>query len=199
MTRTTAYLGLGSNLGDRAATLASALAAVAARPEIELEATSTIVETEPLLAPGAPAAPAAAPAGRYLNAAARVTTTLDARRLLAACLAIEADHGRVRSPAARWAPRTLDIDLLLFGDSVIDEPGLVVPHPQLHTRSFVLVPLAEIAPRLVHPVLGRSIECLRDSGAADDTTRHPHPPSPDSDGRMRPGHALDAGGGRAGR
>ena len=95
------------------------------------------------------------------NAAARLRTVLDPRRLLEVCLAIEADHGRDRRREERGGPRRLDLDLLLYDDRIIDEPGLTVPHPRLHERSFVLGPLAEIAESVIHPVLGVSIECLR--------------------------------------
>ena len=99
---------------------------------------------------------------RFLNAAAALRTVLSARRLLATLHGIEAAHGRDRSREQRWGPRRLDLDLLLYGDLVIAEQGLTVPHPRLHERSFVLHPLAIIAPRVIHPILGVSIECLRD-------------------------------------
>lgn len=152
MSRSKAYVGLGTNLGDRRRNLESALAALASTSGIEVAATSTIIETVPVGPSGQ---------GLYLNAAARLRTALDPRRLLEVCLAIEADHGRDRRREERGGPRRLDLDLLLYDDRIIDEPGLTVPHPRLHERSFVLGPLAEIAESVIHPVLGVSIECLR--------------------------------------
>jgi 2-amino-4-hydroxy-6-hydroxymethyldihydropteridine diphosphokinase len=108
------------------------------------------------------------PQGPYLNGAAELVTSLGARALLDRLLAIEAAAGRRRG-ALRNAARPLDLDLLLFGGQRIDEPGLRVPHPRLHERAFVLEPLCEIAARLVHPVLGETIEqlarCVRDPAA----------------------------------
>jgi 2-amino-4-hydroxy-6-hydroxymethyldihydropteridine diphosphokinase len=103
----------------------------------------------------------------YLNAAAILRCRLEPRALLDEMLAIEASHGRDRRREERWGPRRLDLDLLLYEDLVLDEPGLTVPHPRLHERSFALGPLAQIAAQTVHPVLGLTIEQLRDrlSGA----------------------------------
>jgi 2-amino-4-hydroxy-6-hydroxymethyldihydropteridine diphosphokinase len=140
------FVALGSNLGDREAALRAALGRLAATPGVVLVAVSRLWETEPV----GPPQPA------YLNAAAALDTTLSARELLARLLAIEREAGRTRG-AERNAPRTLDLDLLLFGDESIDEPGLVVPHPRLAQRAFVLEPLAEIAAELRHPALGASI------------------------------------------
>jgi 2-amino-4-hydroxy-6-hydroxymethyldihydropteridine diphosphokinase len=134
---TEAYLGLGSNLGDRAATLRAAIAALEASPGIRVTRISSLYETPPW---------GPVPQGPYLNACIGVETTLSPRQLLDLGLAIERDHGRER--AVRWGPRTLDIDLLLFGDTSLDEDGLIVPHPRMAERAFVLVPLAEIAPEL---------------------------------------------------
>jgi 2-amino-4-hydroxy-6-hydroxymethyldihydropteridine diphosphokinase len=95
--------------------------------------------------------------GRYLNAAVLLSTTMPARDLLDALLDIERNAGRDRSGGERWSARTLDLDLLLFGDATIDEPGLVVPHPRMHERLFVLAPLAEIAPHLPVPGLNANV------------------------------------------
>lgn len=147
-----ACIALGSNLpspaGDRSATLASAVRAVAALPRTALRAHASPIETEPV-----------GPAGQgpYLNAAVSVMTTMSTRELLEALLDIERAHGRVR--AERWGPRTLDCDLILFGDSIIDEPGLTVPHPEMAARRFVLEPLASIEPELIVPGDGR---CIRE-------------------------------------
>lgn len=137
-------MSLGSNLGDRAATLRQALAALAATEGVEIVAVSSFYETDPVGPP---------PQGPYLNAAARLLTTLSPRPLLERLLAIEGEAGRVRGGERNLA-RTLDLDLLLFGALCVDEPGLCVPHPRLHERPFVLEPLAEIAGDTVHPVLG---------------------------------------------
>jgi len=133
-----ACVGLGGNIGDVAAALRAALAALDALPGTRLLRASRFYRTP---AWGVEAQP------DFINAAAVVETTLAPRVLLEALLAIERDHGRERAAdGSRWGPRTLDLDLLLHGDAVIDEPGLVLPHPQLHARAFVLVPLAEVAP-----------------------------------------------------
>jgi len=145
-----AYVAFGSNLGDRAAQIAGALAALRAHPEIRVEAVSALYETAPVGPP---------PQGPYLNAAARLRTRLSPRALLAELLAIERAAGRVRD-GARWAARSLDLDLLLYGTLSLDEPGLCVPHPRLHERAFVLEPLCELAPALVHPRLGVRIDEL---------------------------------------
>ena len=137
------FVSLGSNLGDRDAHLRGALAALAATPGIEVLAVSSWYETDPV-GPGLQ--------GAYLNAAASLRTTLAPGALLQRLLAIEASAGRVRGPE-RNAPRTLDLDLLLYAERRIDEPGLCVPHPRLHERAFVLEPLAELAAERVHPVL----------------------------------------------
>lgn len=143
-----AAIALGSNLGDRAATLGAAIAELSAHPEVRLLAVSPVFETEPVGPPGQ---------GAYLNAAVLVETTRSPRELLELLLSIERSLGRVRTPGERWGPRTIDLDLLSFGDRVIDEPGLTLPHPRLHERRFVLEPLAAIAPDLVIPGLGRTV------------------------------------------
>lgn len=139
-----AFVGLGANLGDREQTLGAAVDALAAEPGIEVVAVSTLRETEPVGVGDQP---------RFLNGAAELETTLTARELLDRLLGIEQRFGRVRSPGEH-CPRTLDLDLLLYADEVIDEPGLAVPHPRLHERRFVLEPLAELAPSLLVPGRG---------------------------------------------
>ena len=131
---TRAYVGLGANLGDREATIHAALAALAEEDGIEVVAVSTLRETEPV---------GVGPQPLFLNGAAELETTLTPRELLDRLLTTEQRFGRVRVPGEH-GPRTLDLDLLLYGDEQIDEPGLTVPHPRLHERAFVLEPLAEI-------------------------------------------------------
>ena len=131
---TIVYIGLGSNLGDREATIRAALAALAEQEGIEVVAVSTLRETEPV---------GVGPQPLFLNGAAELETTLSARELLGRLLAAEQRFGRVRTPGEH-GPRTLDLDLLLYGDEEIDEPGLTVPHPRLHERAFVVEPLAEL-------------------------------------------------------
>ena len=133
-----AFLGLGSNLGDREALLRAAVQALAAIDGVTVTACSPIFETPPW-------GPVAQ--GPYLNACIAVDCALPPRALLELGLAIERRHGRER--AVRWGPRTLDIDLLAYGMAAIDEPGLVVPHPRMAERAFVLVPLSRIAPNLL--------------------------------------------------
>jgi 2-amino-4-hydroxy-6-hydroxymethyldihydropteridine diphosphokinase len=135
---TLAVVGIGSNLGDREALIRRAAELIGATR------TSTIIETEPWGDPDQP---------RFLNAVAEVETTLPARSLLAHLLDVERRLGRERV-GRRWGPRTIDLDLLLYGDERIDEPGLVVPHPRLHERAFVLEPLAELDPTREIPGLG---------------------------------------------
>jgi 2-amino-4-hydroxy-6-hydroxymethyldihydropteridine diphosphokinase len=147
-------LGLGSNLGDREAAIAGALDGLRTRG-FHASLSSSLYLTEPVGGP---------PQGPFLNAVAAGDTPLRPEELLAACLAVELELGRVR--AEPNGPRTIDIDILFFGALVRDGPPPVVPHPRLHERRFVLEPLAEILPELVHPRSGRSVaELLR--GCAD--------------------------------
>jgi 2-amino-4-hydroxy-6-hydroxymethyldihydropteridine diphosphokinase len=155
----TAYLGLGGNLGDRLAALRAAVRALAEAPEIAVEARSRVFETD---------AVADEPQPPYLNAALRIRTTLAPRALLDTCLGIERALGRRRAPGAVKAPRTIDLDVLLVDAVVLDEPGLRLPHPGLLARAFVRVPLAEVAaPGLRHPVSGEAL----DRAAADPSVR----------------------------
>ena len=149
----TACIAFGSNLGDRAGAIHGAVAAIDALPDTEVLARSPLMETAPV-GPGVQ--------GAYLNAAALLRTTLPARDLLAHLHAIERAHGRRREAEERWGPRTLDLDLLLYGDEVVEEAGLRVPHPRMHERSFVLDPLCLVAPETMHPVLGRTVRQLRE-------------------------------------
>jgi 2-amino-4-hydroxy-6-hydroxymethyldihydropteridine diphosphokinase len=146
-----AYVALGSNLGDRRAHIEDALAAISKLPLTRLVARSDLFETAPV---------SDIPQGPYLNAAAAVDTFLAPRDLLDALLAIEHSHARDRSARERWGPRTLDLDLLTYGDTRMHIPGLTLPHPRLHERGFVLEPLVQIAPELVVPGLGRSVREL---------------------------------------
>lgn len=130
---TPSYLGLGANLGDRLANLQRAVDELAAKPGIRVVRSSRVYETEPVGGPEQP---------EYLNAVVEVETDLDPHALLAACLAVEGAMGRVRTE--RWGPRPIDVDVLTYGTETIDEPDLTVPHPRMHERGFVLVPLAEL-------------------------------------------------------
>ena len=147
-----AYVALGSNLGDREAHLASAVAALRRSRGVRSVELSPVYETEPVGPP---------PQGRYLNAVARLLTALGPRALLLRLLEIEREAGRERGPV-RDRPRTLDLDLLLYGTCTVALPDLEVPHPRLHERAFVLAPLRDLAPDLVHPVLGETVRALAD-------------------------------------
>jgi 2-amino-4-hydroxy-6-hydroxymethyldihydropteridine diphosphokinase len=144
-----AAISFGSNLGDRATTLASAL--VSLRRLGRVVAVSSFLETDPVGYLDQP---------RFLNGAVVLETDVEAHTLLDVLLAIEQQHGRDRSHGIQKGPRTLDLDLLLYDDSVVHTRFLTVPHPEMHVRRFVLGPLAEIAPAWVHPVLHRSIQEL---------------------------------------
>ena len=142
---TTAFVGIGSNLGEPERQIAAALEQLAAEDGIELVAASTLRETEPVGYLDQPS---------FLNGAAQLETALPPRELLERLLEIESRLGRVRGEGPRFGPRTIDLDLLLYGDETIDEPGLTVPHPLLGERRFALEPLAELAPGLEIPGLG---------------------------------------------
>jgi 2-amino-4-hydroxy-6-hydroxymethyldihydropteridine diphosphokinase len=142
---TRAYVGVGANLGDREATIRAALEALPG-----LVGVSKLRETDPVGVVDQPP---------FLNAAAVLETELAPRELLDTLLAVERELGRERRE--RWGPRTIDLDLLLYGERVVDEPGLAVPHPRLHERRFALEPLAELAPDAVVPGRGTVAELLR--------------------------------------
>ena len=137
-----AYLGLGGNLGDPVATLHAAIQALDTLPGTRLLAASRLYRTPAWGRTDQPA---------FVNAAAAVETTLSPEALLEALLGLERQFGRERVDGERWGPRTLDLDVLLIGDQVIDHPRLSVPHPHLHERAFALLPLAEIAPLVEIP------------------------------------------------
>lgn len=148
-----AYVALGSNIEPRREHIDAAVAGLRATPGIVSVRLSPIMETDPV-GPGVQ--------GKYLNAAAEVRATLTPRELLDRCFEIEKQRGRDRAKEQRWGPRTLDLDLLMFGDAVIEEAGLTVPHPRLHERRFVLEPLSHLAPQVVIPGVGKTVrECLR--------------------------------------
>jgi 2-amino-4-hydroxy-6-hydroxymethyldihydropteridine diphosphokinase len=141
-----AFVGLGSNLGEREAMIRLALDDLARLPETTLVRASSLYDTEPVGEVDQP---------NFLNAVAQLDTALTARQLLWNLLLIEKRLGRVRTQ--RWGPRTIDLDLLLYGLQVIEEADLRVPHPELTRRSFVLVPLVELDPLLIHPVTGETL------------------------------------------
>jgi len=138
-----AFVGIGSNLGDREGNFRRAVELLSAEDGIDVVAVSEIRETDPV---------GAVEQGPFLNGAVRIETDLAPRELLERLLAVEARLGRVRRE--RWGPRTIDLDLLLYGDDVVDEPGLTVPHARLHERRFALEPLSDLAPSLEIPGKG---------------------------------------------
>ena len=139
----TAFVGIGSNLGDREDNLRRAVELLSVEDGVDVTAVSEIRGTEPV---------GPVEQGPFLNGAVRIETELGPRELLERLLAVEQRLGRVREE--RWGPRTIDLDLLLYGDEVVDEPGLTVPHPRLHERRFALEPLADLAPSLEIPGRG---------------------------------------------
>ena len=145
-----AYVGLGANLGDREATIRRAVELLAEEEAIEVLEVSTLRETDPVGVEDQP---------RFLNGAAALDTTLRPGTLLEVLLGIERALGRVRD-GVRFGPRTIDLDLLLYDEETVDEPGLTVPHPRLHERRFALEPLAELAPALAIPGRGRVSDLL---------------------------------------
>jgi 2-amino-4-hydroxy-6-hydroxymethyldihydropteridine diphosphokinase len=157
--RSVALIGLGSNLGDRPANLNGAIAALAQVPGISVRQVSSFHETEPVGGPPGQ--------GLFLNAVAVLETDLEPQPLLHVLQEIETRFGRQRT--VRWGERTLDLDLLLFDDRIIDTPELSLPHPRMRTRKFVLEPLVEVAPGAFDPVTGRPFagilaDLIRSSG-----------------------------------
>lgn len=150
-----AYIALGSNLQQPQRQLQTALAALARLPDTQLIAQSSLYRSAPVGYLNQP---------DFVNAVAAIRTALTPRALLDALLAIEREHGRVRAFAN--APRTLDLDMLLYGERVIGEPGLTVPHPRMQERAFVLVPLAQIAPSVWVPGSGRVCDLLQNLDTA---------------------------------
>lgn len=150
MPAVTAYIGLGSNLAEPVAQVRAGMDALASLPRTRVEACSSFYASAPV---GITAQP------DFVNAACRVRTELPARTLMQSLLEIEKQHGRVRG-AEKGGPRTLDLDLLLYGAEILNEPDLVVPHPRLHERAFVLYPLCELDAQLVIPGRGRAVDLL---------------------------------------
>ncbi len=146
-----AFIGLGGNVGDAAATLRKAILALDGLPRTRLLAASRLFRTAPV---------GGIQQADFINAVASVYTRLSANELLEALFAIERAHGRDRVREQRWGPRTLDLDLLMHGEAVIDIDGLTLPHPRMHERAFVLVPLVEIAPDLQVPGVGGARDAL---------------------------------------
>lgn len=144
---TTAYIAIGSNLGDRGRNCYQAIAALSQHPQISVTKMSRLIETAPVGLPdGAPP---------FLNGAIAIETSLGSHALLKELLSLEQSLGRIRGD--RWEPRTIDLDLLLFGDKIVSSDELIVPHPMMHQRRFVLEPLAEIAADVVHPTLAMTV------------------------------------------
>jgi 2-amino-4-hydroxy-6-hydroxymethyldihydropteridine diphosphokinase len=150
MVEQTAYIGLGSNMGDRKSYIDKALEMIAAAKRIELCRSSNIIETEALASTRQP---------KFLNAVAELKTMLGAKDLHKTLSNIECELGRTRR--GHWWPRTIDLDLLLFGEEILQNPDLTIPHPQMHLRSFVLNGLCQLNGNLLHPVMGVSFNELR--------------------------------------
>ena len=148
---TKAFIGLGSNLGEREEQIRRALDELGKLSRTSLTRVSSIYDTAPVGEVEQP---------RFLNAVASVATELTAGELLWNLLLVEQRLGRARTKVKKWGPRTIDLDLLFYGDLVIDEPGLQVPHAEAHNRAFVLAPLAELEPEFVHPALGETIATI---------------------------------------
>lgn len=153
------YIGIGSNMGNRRGFCEEALQKLAEFPESDVEAVSAAYETAPI---------ERSDQDWFINCVVKLRTTLSPNALLRACQGVEQSLGRKRT--LRFGPRTIDLDILFYGDRVIDEPTLTIPHPRLHKRRFVLEPLSEIAPNLNHPLLKKKPGELL-SGIADQTVK----------------------------
>lgn len=152
---TIAYIGIGSNVGDRQAFCRRAVAALEVADGVRVDAVSSLYETSPI----------GPPQRSYVNMVARVATDLDARSLMVACKAIEAQLGREPSDM-RWGPRVIDLDVLLYGDEKISEPDLEIPHPHMTERNFVLTPLLEVEPDATDP-WGTPLKVYRDDAEGE--------------------------------
>ena len=156
-----AFIGLGSNLGDREANIRQALQQLEQLPETTIVRGSSLYDTEPVGVPDQP---------NFLNGVVQIETHLAPRQLLWNLMLIERRLGRVRTQP--WGPRVIDLDLLLYGDEVVDEDDLQVPHPLMTQRSFVMVPLVEIEPLLVHPVTNQTMLSILQRLGADPLVKH---------------------------
>jgi 2-amino-4-hydroxy-6-hydroxymethyldihydropteridine diphosphokinase len=156
----TAYLGLGSNMGDRFLNLQKALEHLKKVNGVKISQISPVYETDPVGGPRQP---------RYLNTVVEIGTDLEVRKLLKTCQEIENEMGRIRTE--RWGPRVIDIDILIYGDLVISTKELIIPHPLFHEREFVLRPMADIVPDLIHPVMDLSIRELLEGIEESDVKR----------------------------
>jgi len=163
-----AWIGLGSNIGDRRSAIFEALERIDELDGVSVARVSTILESTPVDVEDQP---------DFANAVARIRTELPPEALLALLLRVEQDMGRTRAGAIPRGPRSIDLDLLFHGDLIMEAPTLVLPHPRLHERAFVLLPMVELAPDFRHPAIGRTMQELL---AADIEARGP------VEGRCRP-------------